>query len=48
MLSKEQIAHDLAIAMMTADFTKETHPRINFVQIDKYREYYRKFLSELR
>ncbi|HFI0586262.1 TPA: hypothetical protein ACGO00_000385 [Streptococcus suis] len=48
MLSKEQIAHDLAIAMMTADFTKEAHPRINFIQINKYKEYYHKFLCELR
>ncbi|EQL81190.1 TPA: hypothetical protein ACHC9S_001554 [Streptococcus pyogenes] len=47
MISKEQIAHDLAIAMMTAEFSQEKYHRVSFTQITKYKEYYKRFLSEL-
>ena len=47
MISKEQIAHDLAIAMMTAEFSKEKHQSVSFTQITKYKDYYKRCLSEL-
>lgn len=47
MIPKEQIAHDLAIAMMTAEFSKEKYHHVSFTQITKYKDYYKQFLSEL-
>lgn len=47
MIPKEQIAHDLAIAMMTAEFSNEKYHHVNFTQITKYKDYYKQFLSEL-